>query len=434
MAKRNWILALAGVALLAACEEPEVILTGPREDVSDAFPASDIENTVRAVTLPAQSANPNWTHRIGTPGYRTAHPALSTTPQLIWSASIGEGEGRKHRITADPVVADGRIFTMDALASVAAVSTSGEPLWRRDMVPARDQAGDGAGGGLAYGDGKLFVSTGFGRLLALDPTTGSPLWEQRLNATGNGSPTYFEGRVYVVAGDDVAWALDAETGRIDWQLGSLPNVKNVQTAAAPALTQKMAIFAFGSGEVQAAFRRGGMRLWDSAVSGVRPGRSINTVGDISSDPVVVGNTIYTANHSGRVVALNIDNGKRLWTAEEGALSPVWPLGDSIYLVSERNQLVRIDAKDGSKVWAVNLPLFVKKKPRKQARMHAHYGPVLAGGRLVVASSDGQIRFFDPASGDMTGSVAMPDGATSNPVIAGRTLYLVSTDGKLHAFR
>lgn len=427
-------MALVGLSFLAACEDPEVILAGKREDVSDAYPPSEIVNVSRAVRLPAQTANANWTHRIGTQSYRVNHAALSAAPQLAWSAGIGAGEDRRHRITADPVVADGRVFAMDALASVAAVSTAGEPLWRREMVPARDQSGDGAGGGLAYANGKLYVTTGFGRLLALNPASGETIWEQKLEATGNGSPTVFDGRVYVVAGDDVAWALNAETGRIEWRLGSLPDVKNVQTAAAPALTPKMAIFGFGSGDVQAAFRKGGLRLWDSAIVGERPGRSVNTVGDISSDPVVVGNVVYAANHSGRVVALNIDNGKRLWTTQEGALSPVWPLGDSIYLVSERNQLVRIDARDGSRVWAVNLSLFVKDRPRRQARMHAHYGPVLAGGRLVVASSDGHVRFFDPASGELTGTVSVPGGATSNPVVAGRTLYLVSTDGKLHAFR
>ncbi|MGB1006987.1 MAG: hypothetical protein ACPGVX_07405, partial [Thalassobaculaceae bacterium] len=35
---------------------------------------------------------------------------------------------------------------------------------------------------------------------------------------------------------------------------------------------------------------------------------------------------------------------------------------------------------------------------KRAAVYAHYGPVLAGGRLVVASSDGVLRFFTPESG------------------------------------
>lgn len=427
-------MALVGAAVLTACEEKTPILTGKRENLREAFAASASDNVSRSIRLPAAAANANWTHRSGTQKYRVPHAALSTSPQLIWSTKIGAGESRRHRISADPVIADGRVYSMDALGDVTAVSTSGALLWSRSMLPAGEKSGDGAGGGLAYGEGKLFVATGYGRLTTLNPTTGQTIWEQKLHATGNGSPTVYGGRVYLVAGDDVAWALDAKTGQVDWQISSSPDVKNVQTSAAPALTDKMAVFAFGSGELQAAFRKGGLRLWDSSVSGERAGRAINTVSDISSDPVVVGNVVYSANHSGRLVALNIDNGKRLWTAEHGALSPVWPAGDSLFLLSERNQLVRVDAQDGSNIWAVDLPLFVKDKPRKQVRMHAHFGPVLAGGQLVVASSDGLIRFFDPANGALTGTVELPGGAASNPVVAGRVLYVVSSKGQLHAFR
>ena len=65
---------------------------------------------------------------------------------------------------------------------------------------------------------------------------------------------------------------------------------------------------------------------------------------------------------------------------------------------------------------------------------AHFGPVLAGGRLIVASSDGLIRAFDPASGALAGSVELPGGAASAPAVAGGVLYVVTKDGKLRAFR
>ncbi|MBC7142188.1 MAG: PQQ-binding-like beta-propeller repeat protein, partial [Rhodobacteraceae bacterium] len=59
---------------------------------------------------------------------------------------------------------------------------------------------------------------------------------------------------------------------------------------------------------------------------------------------------------------------------------------------------------------------------------------LAGGRLVVASSDGLIRSFDPTSGALLSSVELPNGAASAPAIAGGVLYVVTKDGKLRAFR
>ena len=74
------------------------------------------------------------------------------------------------------------------------------------------------------------------------------------------------------------------------------------------------------------------------------------------------------------------------------------------------------------------------RTRRQKRVFAHYGPVLAGGRLIVTSSDGVIRQFDPASGALLGQIELPGGAASGPVVAGETLYVLSKNGQLHAFR
>lgn len=434
VAHSNWIIATVVATLVAGCADREVILTGKREELRGEAPVIELPSETRSIRLAGQSNNAEWTHRIGTPKYRTSHPALTATPTLAWSASIGEGEKRRQRISTDPIVADGRIFTVDSTATLTATSTSGARLWSIDMTPAGDKPNEASGGGLAIAGGKLYVTTGFGRLLAVDPTSGEVLWEQRLGAVGNGSPTVYGGLVYVVSGDDLAWALDADTGRIEWQLSSSPDVNNLQVPSAPAVSDKFVVFGFGSGELQAAFRKGGLRFWDAGIQGQRVGRALSTVGDISGDPVIVGKTVYAANHSGRLVALDLDTGARKWTAEEGALSPVWPAGDSLFLVNEQNQLVRIDASNGEIIWAKRLPDFVKDRPRRQVRRFGHFGPVLAGGQLVVASSDGQLRSFDPASGDLIRTTEIPGGATSNPVVAGGTLYVVNKKGELLAFR
>jgi outer membrane protein assembly factor BamB len=135
-----------------------------------------------------------------------------------------------------------------------------------------------------------------------------------------------------------------------------------------------------------------------------------------------------------MAALNTETGERIWTADEGALSPVFPVGNSLYFVSDRNRLIRLDARDGTPIWNVELPYFVKDKPRKQASLHVHYGPILAGSRIVVASSDERLRMFDPKSGEMVFSAEIPGGAATNPVVANGVLYVVSRKGELHAFR
>jgi len=429
------LLSFAALLLLASCAEPDRILPGEREAIRTAGNlAAQNENTSAPIRLAAQTVNRDWAQGFGTQALRVAHPALRAAPQLIWSVSIGSGNDRRNRITADPVVAGGLIYTLDSGARVSGVSPSGGVAWSTDLVPSSDEEGQATGGGMAYEDGTLYVSTGFGLLSALDARTGAIRWQQRLEATGSGQPLVRNGLVYLVAGDDTGWAIDTKSGRVSWQVDASPSIVNVLGAPAPVLAGDLALFAFGSGDLVATFRRGGLRRWTASVSGQRTGVARSGIGDITGSPVVVGHTVYVGNQSGRTVAFSTHQGERLWTAEEGALGPVWPAGGSLFLVSDSGNLVRLNAADGSRIWATKLPGNVKDRPRKRGPSYSQFGPVLAGGRVIVPSSDGFIRFFAPEDGRLTTSVEIPGGASSGPVVAGQTLYVVGANGKLYAFR
>ena len=96
--------------------------------------------------------------------------------------------------------------------------------------------------------------------------------------------------------------------------------------------------------------------------------------------------------------------------------------------------MRLDAATGEVIWQVELPYFVKDNPNKRKAIFAHYGPVLAGGRVVIASSDGLLRFFRPTDGSLVGSLEIPGGAAAAPVAAGGAIFVVGGEGQLHAFR
>ncbi len=435
--------AVAALVLLSGCEEPEEILPGPREPVSsvlqtieseDALALVSPENVSLPIALPRTQVNANATQFEGSPAFRTDHPALPQVLARAWSANIGAGDGRRGRITADPVVAGGRIFTLDAFSQVSAVAQDGSVLWTTNINPGLDDDDEASGGGLAVEDDTLYVSSGFGVLTALDVETGAKRWEQKLQATGSGRPLVFGDLVYVTAGDQFGWAVEKVSGRIAWQTGAAESIVNVLGAPAPVLADGLVVFAFGSGELQAVFRQGGLPRWDSSVLGEREGRALSKVDDVTGTPFVAGDVLYAGSQAGRTVAIDAGNGARLWTAREGAISPVLPVGGSLFMISDRNELLRLDATDGSRIWGQRLPNFVAKRPRRTSEVFAHHGPVLAGGRLLVASSDGLLRSFSPEDGSLIGTVEIPDGATTRPVVAGNTLYVVGRKGQLHAFR
>ena len=438
---KRGLLCLPGLALVMAvsgCQEPDVVLPGDREDIPQiaAFskdPDPD-NNTAPAISLPNQVSNSSWEQGPGTPANRVSNAALRQAPVLAWATDIGDGDDRRHRITAAPVVGGGRIYTLDSRDQVTALGPNGAVLWSVHARPPYAGANDATGGGLAYADGTLYVSLGFGVLVALDATTGGTRWTQKLDATGSGKPLVAGDLVYLVAGDSTGWAVERADGRIRWQIAGTSSVANVLGAPDPALADDLVVFAYGSGDIIAAFRQGGLRRWGTNVSGQRPGVAASTIGDVTGAPVVVGNTIYVGNASGRIAALDASNGERRWTTPFGAMTPVWPVGGSVFALTDSNQLVRLGASDGEAIWAVDLPRYIKDRPLRRGPVYAHYGPILAGSRIWTASSDGYLRAFSPTSGQLLFEAEVPGGASSDPVVAGNTLYVVGRKGQLFAFR
>jgi outer membrane protein assembly factor BamB len=179
---------------------------------------------------------------------------------------------------------------------------------------------------------------------------------------------------------------------------------------------------------------GGTKIWQSSIAGRRLGRAYAYAADVTGDAVIDGKVIFAGTAAGRTVAISASSGDRIWSADEGALGPVVVAGGSIFLVNDQAELVRLDAATGEVIWTVEMPYFTKEKVKRRKAIFAHYGPVLAGGRVMVVSSDGLLRAFDPTNGNLTHSTDIPGGAAAQPAVAGGVLYVVGGNGQLHAFR
>ena len=433
--RARWAVLLLGALALTACEQADPVLPGAREALRE--PVSVAEEPGSAPTrLPAITRNADWAQAAVSPGNRVAHAALAEAPALAWSVPIGAGDSRRQRIVVDPVVSGGRVFAMDAEHTVSAVSTDGAVLWQVPLVPARDDAAQAQGGGLAVAGGTVYAASGFGTVTALEAETGAVRWVQDLDGTATGAPTIVDGLLYITVADRSGVAIETDTGRVRWRIDAGGDVGNVAGAPAPAVAGDRVVFGFGDGSVEGAFRRGGLRLWRADIAGRRIGLARAGIDDITGDPVIAGDTVYAGSHSGRLVALSVFTGARDWTLSEGALGPVWPAGGSVFLVSDQTQLMRVNASDGAVIWRVDLPGYEPRRNPNRQRDSAfvHHGPVLAGGRLWLAGSDGVLRAFAPEDGALAAEVAIPGGATTRPAVAGGTLYLVSRDGSLLAYR
>ena len=426
------------VNILFACSEQDRILPGKREDAATAFGFSDQDKKQftksNAIKLPPMKANDQWRLIASAESKNNPNLMLGENLSEIWSVSIGKGDSRKKRLVTDPVFFENRIFTLDANSIASAFDVNGKLLWKKDLTPSGEKSGEIFGGGLTIGQDQLFVTLSYGFVLSLDPRTGEKKWSQRLSGAGNTVPVFDDGLVYLVSGDSKAWAISANNGRIKWKIDAIGNDTNLISNNAPATSKKYAVFGFGNGEIYTTFKKGGYVLWSSSLSGLNDGRVISAIDDIVASPVIVGRNVFVADGSGKVVSLKVESGERNWTAPFGSSGNLWVAGKSLFFISNTNHLVRLKIKTGDAVWMTELPYFSKKRFGGSKKIIRHYGPIIAGNQIVLASSDGFIRFYNPETGEQITELKIKNGATTNPIVVDKTLYLITQDGNLRAFR
>ncbi len=446
---RNFVIGFSTLCLLIGCGQKEEILAGYRIDIERPLSESTevvserdgttigslvVNNPLpgsKEFVAPPEVNLSEWTHVNANSQHNPGNLGMDKSLNLVWQRSIGVGSTKRYRIGTSPIFAQNKIFTMDAASNVRAFTTNGSLVWGTSLGSELDEE-EASSGGLAFGEGYLFATTGFGVLHVLDPETGGVVWTQEFEAPAVSSPTVYNGLVYLITLDSKAWALDIKNGRLSWSLESTGGIAMVAGDTSPAITSNDIILPFPSGEVVSANAKNGNVNWREYISGSRRTNPSSTLIGISSSPAIANNQIFVANQSGSTAALNISNGQARWWASDGSYNPPLPIGDSVFLVTDNFELVRLDAATGQRIWATSLPSFKSDRPRRRKEVYAHFGPLLVGGELLVASSDGQIRFFNPETGDAARSITVPGGATSTPIVVNQTMYLKSSNGNLYA--
>lgn len=426
-------LVLAG--LLAGCGwfDDEDRLEGERIRIRDARAGGVDDQRAQAEALPNPVRNADWTQTNARANHASGHLQGPESFTLAWTADAGAGDDSDGTITGAPIVVNGRVFTMDSRAQLSAFDASnGSVVWRTDLTPEGEDAEDGFGGGLAAENGIIFAATGFGEILALAANNGEILWRYRSAAAYRAAPAVERSTVIAVNRDNEAVALAAASGEIVWRRDGISSDAGLLGGASPAIQAGLAVLPFASGEVMGVEFGSGRQVWSAVLGGARRGLARAAIADVTGDPVIAGRAVVAGNQSGRIVAIDGQTGRRGWTRSIGSIGPIWAAGASIFVVSDTSELYRLSLQNGQTIWKTEMPAF--EDPEDREDPIAYSGPVLAGGKILVTDSIGNLLTFSPETGEQGGTIDLSEGTTTGVVVAAGTGYVLSGDGILQAFR
>lgn len=323
---------LAPLALLPGCSVFEgwfgsnkTPLPGKRLPIMAVNRALEVAKPPPTVVLPPPVANPNWPQSGGVPTHDMGHPALGDTLSRIWSSGIGEGGGYRRKITAQPLVADGRVFVMDSDARVSAFdAATGSRIWDTDTQGEEDRSTN-VGGGIGWDGGIVYASTGRAEMLALDAATGAIKWRVPLPAGARSAPTIADGKLFVLTIDNQLLALDAKDGSKVWSHQAPAIEATILGLPAPAFQDGIVVAGFSSGDLVAIRSNSGTVAWADSIASPRGRNSLTDLSSIRGRPIIKDAQVYAVGLGGLMVSLDLRTGRRLWEREiTSANPPGWP--------------------------------------------------------------------------------------------------------------
>jgi len=398
------------------------------------FEYKPLQNRAEPFVPPAAIVNAEWSHINGNARHTGFHPQLGSPLNQVWSARIGEGNSRRKQINAEPIVAEGLIFAMDSVSQLSAFTLAGIRQWTLDLASQTDSDRQVGSGGMAYDNEILYVTTEAGILYLIEARTGRIIRHQDFDAPAPYPPAAADGQVYVLTADSKGWGVNAANDRLLWTVsGGLTNVV-LSGGVSPAIAGSTTIMPLNSGQIVSVENRSGGINWRAYTGGSSASEPKAFLLGLSGSPLFDSGFIYAATLAGRILKINGTDGSFVWERNLGASDTMWLAGGSLFLVADDGKLTRLNASDGTAIWQHQLPHFVQKNPRRRKDVHVNFGPILAGGRLLVASSSGSLFEYSPVDGALLAERSLPSGAATPPIVANGMMFLITTDGVLRAYR
>lgn len=414
-----------GLSLLGACSDKKDY---DRKKAISAFATIDearVDETLQGVTIkiPAQSVKNNSSVMAGDveniffAPQQNSKKFLNKTSQ-IWS---GYRSTLSDRFVFAPVIHDGRIYLLDASGVLEAYCLEGKnKIWENRIFPRRFIK-NYQNPRISYFNGKIFAIAGSNQVVAASAEDGKILWSKTILSLPVSTPISDGKFVYLTTSDNKTYALDASNGKLVWLSTGINKPTAILGSASPLLYKNMLLVSYSSGEIYALNRETGEPFWSQNLNVNKVGDSDFYLNDIDATPIIKNEVIYSIGNGGLMMAINAKNGNYLWKKEIAGITDFWLAGEFLYVINNDDKLLAIEAKSGSIKWITQLPNFhSEKKPETKI---IYSGVVMAGNKLLITDARGHLLVASPADGKIEQVLKINQKIYHAPMVVDGAIYL-----------
>jgi outer membrane protein assembly factor BamB len=406
-------------------------MPGKRESVMLSAELLKISDQKYNIDIPIPEFNSNWIASFKNTSNNLGNLSYSEDFIENWSTNIGMGMGKDNFLTVVPILIDNLIFVVDSENKLSAVNASnGAIVWSRELYPELEEPNEGFGGGLFANSGMLFFTNGFGELYALDPYNGDILWKKELNIPIRLAPIANNSSIYVLNVDNQILSFDIQSGDLIWDYNWFSDSAGFIQSSSMALYKNSIIVPYRSGELFVFDASNGKRIWADSINRKNIQNSMSQIKDITASPVINNEYIITVGSNGRVIANNVENGRRIWELAISSSQTPLIIQDYIFLLDNDNILYAITLDKGEILWMKDLNNEYGFK-----KSEFFISMLMINSKIHLFSSNGSHVVVSPANGQI---LDIQSNKFSNlsipPIVVNNNLYVISDNGELTSYR
>ncbi len=332
------------------------------------------------------------------------------TARVVWRQSVGKAD----LYAFTPAVVGSTVYAAGSDGSLMRID-DGQTVWKIN-------AGQTLSGGVGADERLVVVGTRKGEVLAFAAADGAPAWKARATSEVLAAPALGDGLVVVRSGDNRLAAYDAVDGRRKWIYQRPTPALSLRVISGPRIDGKHVFAGFPGGKLVAVSTSNGAAAWEGAVAIPKGVTELDRVADITSPPVIAGNTICAVAFQGRISCFELGGGSQTWARDLSSAVGLAIDGRYVYVTDDKGAVHALDLASGASLWKQD-KLFLRQVS----------APIVRRGRVIVADAQGMVHVLSRDDGSFVARLATDGSPVLVPPQAlGANLVVQTSRGGIFA--
>lgn len=431
----NSVTAFLILILFCSCSKDKKV------DLTNAIPAFAKENSLEsdkslsnfAITLPDQKIVKNWTSASS-----QKNGAFENLAKKFTINEDGEIELKKstkywsfysgsfsEKFVFEPVIFDNKIYNLDSGGILRAFDLNKKKLIFKKRIFPRKFTQNYQTPKITYFNNMIFAISGINEIVCVNAENGKIIWQKDISSIPISAPLADKDKIYVITNDNKVYALNQKDGSLQWTQSGVFRPTAIFGSAELVAKNNLILASYSSGEIYALNKDSGSVIWSNRLNVSRATDSDFYLNDIDATPIINNGVVYAVGNGGLMMAIDINDGNYLWKKEIASIADFWISGNYIFIINNDNKLLAIHKNKGKVRWISDLPDY--KNPKKLVTKYIYNGLVVAGDKIVISRSDGEIIIVSPITGKILKEIDVAKKLDHSPIIVGDKMYFYVMD-------